>query len=177
MECYKCRKLTPVTYPEIELKYGGIDMVSLWVWDALEILVKKVEGANLKYPYITYLYSKTLEGYTYANICKHCGAHQGGWFVFEAFIENIYDPNYLQVDEYKVELNEEDIKKHSIDVIEPIKPVNKQLKKPKDDKNIIKEVLLEDDDEELFKPISRNIKKPKINKEKTKDQIKITDFL
>ncbi|MFX0133989.1 MAG: hypothetical protein ACFFDN_10135 [Candidatus Hodarchaeota archaeon] len=127
MECYKCKKLTPVIYPHMEDINTGY---SMWIWDTLEILMTKIRDAKTKYPLIKRVFSKTLGQNTYANTCKYCGAHIGGWFVQDEWVINANNPNYLQIDNYKVILTESDIKKYFEDEVkEPEREIPSLKKK------------------------------------------------
>lgn len=126
--CYKCEELTPVVYADMEDINTGY---SLWIYDTLEILMTKVEDANLKYPIIEKVFSNTLGKTTYANMCKYCHAHIGGWFVQDEWVVNSNNPNYLQVNKYTVKLTETDIKKYFEDEVEEPERKNPKLNKIK----------------------------------------------
>jgi hypothetical protein len=89
-DCWKCNKSTPV----VALAAAGVE--------DLEFEEDDAEGADASFihdigeedmppvliealarlaPYYRPTYSRTLDGATWANVCEHCGALQGGFFM------------------------------------------------------------------------------------------------
>ena len=76
-KCWKCSKeITKVSY-FFASKYSSHTIGSVQKLD--EILAKK-------YPFIQKVFSKTMGKEVIGNICVHCNAYQGNWFIAEELL-------------------------------------------------------------------------------------------
>lgn len=82
MECYKCHTFTPVVFPRGDFfgHAAGFDS-----------LAHLPSVLSTKFPFFKKTHDKTVNGEAYGNICRHCNAHIGDFFVFEDSLGFSYD--------------------------------------------------------------------------------------
>lgn len=85
-KCWKCGKKTPVVWTSPHSEVGGFNVNP----DSFEDLIKKISEI---YHFFKATYSKGRV--VYGNVCIHCGAYQGNWYVWEELLEIAYEPSKI----------------------------------------------------------------------------------
>lgn len=76
MDCHNCGEETDVVYPYgIGGSHGGS-------WGSVGAQLAQASYCNVKQ-----VYSDTQDSMVWGNVCEHCGAYQGNYFVYEAAVE------------------------------------------------------------------------------------------
>lgn len=101
-ECWKCKRVTPVVYISPNTTVGGENVKP----EFFEELPRKISE---KYPFFKHVYSKTRGEWLFGNVCVHCGAYLGDWFVADEMLEIAYSPEKIKEKTVvKVRLTEEE---------------------------------------------------------------------
>ncbi len=88
-KCWKCGKVTPVVWISPNAVIGEFNVDP----DSFEELQENIAE---KYSFFKLTYSKTQGMQVYGNICIHCNAYQGNWYIREDLIEIAYYPEKIK---------------------------------------------------------------------------------
>ena len=101
--CWNCKRVTPVAYTSPDATVDEFFNVDP---NSFEELPRKISE---KYPFFKRVYSKTRGEWIYGNVCAHCGAYLGDWFVADEMLEIAYSPEKIKEKTVvKVRLTEEE---------------------------------------------------------------------
>lgn len=106
MPCWKCEKDTP------RVSYSFCYKFNYSIGN-----VKKIDERLLEeYSFVKKVFSKTRGEEVIGNICIHCGALQGNWFIMEELSEIVYEINMENIidKKIKIKLTENDFEKAGI---------------------------------------------------------------